>query len=42
MSSAPAQPHSLHGDVTRATGTPRRVALGRVPGAGKALPEGGR
>lgn len=52
MTSAPAQADRLHGDVTRATGTPRRVAhqvcsvahrvCGRVLGAGKALPEGGR
>ncbi len=41
MTSAPARPDSLHGEATRATGTPRSAALGRVPGAGKALPEGG-
>ncbi len=41
MTSAPARPDSLHGEATRATGTPRNLAR-RVPGAGKALPEGGR
>lgn len=52
MTSAPARPDSLHGEAPRATGTPRSAAyqvcsvahqvFGRVPGAGKAPPEGGR
>lgn len=51
MTSAPAQADRLHGEATRATGTPRSAAyqvcsvahqvFGRVPGAGMARPEGG-